>query len=143
MKRSTELSILISLFLSTALAQQAEFTFLKKGQPAPYDGALLNPAATAEMLVTPEEIRKTCETNKQYEIDRLDAKYKLEIKDLNLRIKTINRIHESAVNEKDKEIKVLKDKLKKHSKQYNWLWFVGGAAVAGTSYYLIDNNGGK
>ena len=79
------IAILISiLFISssvianaqTTTSTNAKFTFLNKGDVAPFKGTLFSVEATAKMLADKEREKQECELKIQYETDKLRAKCK-------------------------------------------------------------------
>ena len=60
----------LSLLISLASAGEAEFTFVDRDQPAPFEGTLLNPQATAELLVLPDTLKAECDLELEYRVDR-------------------------------------------------------------------------
>lgn len=136
--------MLISLLLSTALAQAPEFTVLSEGQPATFEGALLSPPAIAEILARPEELQLQCDLDLEFQLDKAATEFQLERNLLDIRIETLTKSHKTQIEQKDLEIKSYQKTIKKQSPQYKWLWFTGGVALGGITYYgiqkaIIDN----
>jgi hypothetical protein len=63
------------LLISTAIADDT-FTFLSEGEPAPFEGTLFNPSATAELLVTAEEFEAQCLLETEYQLDVQGTEFK-------------------------------------------------------------------
>ena len=126
------ISIIFLLVSSPALAQHTtvitstsvSFTFLTKGEAAPFDGALFTPEATAKILedATTADQRCTLRINKQVALVRAKCE-----KDLDLLANTFAsemRRAEIKITQKDKEIEQLSELASKND--YNWLWGTGG-----------------
>jgi len=128
---------MILLLFSIATAEPL-MSFLKQGDPAPFDGRILNDEAIATILAEKEFSVEQCEiqqsldyslklTEKQLKIDYLEAE----------KATLINR-QESLLKIRDEEIKVLRYQ----SKPQRAMWaFFGGFAI-GTSaslatYYAV------
>jgi hypothetical protein len=76
-----KIAILISLLLlsSAASAQTTtsttgQFTFLKKGQSAPFEGTLFDPVATAKIIADKKFAKESCDLKIDYETSVLKAK---------------------------------------------------------------------
>ena len=73
------LVIILNIFIiSTSFAQTitsttGQFTFLKKGDDAPFSGALFDPVATARILAEKEMAEKKCQAKLTYEKDLSNA----------------------------------------------------------------------
>ena len=106
-----------------------QFTFLGKNQPAPFEGALFNPEATAEILAKSQLIKEEYELQLGYELEKQELKFTLEIDTLNLRVSSLEEEFKVTVEAKDKEIDALHKLVKSHSPSNNVWWAIGGAAV--------------
>jgi hypothetical protein len=111
------LSRLLLIMFSVAHGQQGDFTLLQEGQQAPFEGVLLNPEASAEILSSYDEQQARCALELEYQLDIAGTEFKLREELLQVRLHTI---------------------IQKQSPQYKWFWFVGGAALGGAVYYGID-----
>ena len=106
-----------------------QFTFLGKNQPAPFEGALFNPEATAEILAKSQLVKEEYELKLGYELEKQKLNFTLEIDTLNLRISSLEEEFEIVAAAKDKEIDALHKLIKSHSPSNNIWWAIGGAAV--------------
>ena len=108
----------------TRTSTNAKFTFLDKGDKAPFDGTLFSPEATAIILNDADSSELKCDLRVQKERDLVLAKCK---KDYDLAVNNLNsEIQKSKVRltQKDEEIEALKKLASKND--YNLLWGVGG-----------------
>ena len=139
MFRLAKIIIFYLFFCLPSLAQAApQFTFLGKNQPAPFEGALFNPEATAEILAKSQLIKEEYELQLGYELEKQELKFTLEIDTLNLRILSLEEEFKVTVEAKDKEIDALHKLVKSHSPSNNVWWAIGGAAVGvATSAFVV------
>jgi hypothetical protein len=68
------------LLLSSALAQDAQYTQLEAGEQAPFAGYLFNETATAELIVEKQFAMTECDLRTEFEISRIRAEYDLQIR---------------------------------------------------------------
>lgn len=126
------------LFLvSTAFAGQ-EFTFVDAGERSPIEGVVFSPEALSEVLVTPDKIKQQCEIEWTRTLEKKQSDFSLELEKSNIRYDALNKKHTTMIIEKDTEISELQKIIKKQSPQNKWLWFVGGIALGGATYYGIE-----
>ena len=108
----------------TSTSTNAKFTFLDKGDKAPFDGTLFSPEATAIILNDASSSDLKCDLRVQKEKELALAKckknYDLTVNNLNSEIQK----NEVRLTQKDKEIESLKKIASKND--YNLLWGVGG-----------------
>ena len=97
--------------------------------PAPFEGALFNPEATAEILAKSQLVKEEYELKLGYELEKQELNFTLEIDMLNLRISSLEEELKVTVEAKDKEIDALHKLVKSHSPSNNVWWAIGGAAV--------------
>jgi len=103
------------------------FTFLKKGDEAPFDGTLFSPSATAEILneTTTSDLRCKLRVDKEVNLVLTNCK-----KELDLLVNDFKSEIERAqikITQQDKELDSLRELASKND--YNWLWGVGGVAT--------------
>jgi len=73
-------SVIGLLLLSSALAQDAQYTQLEAGEQAPFAGYLFNETATAELIVEKQFAMTECDLRTEFEISRIRAEYDLQIR---------------------------------------------------------------
>ena len=132
---ATAISIIFLLVSSPTLAQHTtvitstsvSFTFLTKGEAAPFDGALFTPEATAKILedATTADQRCKLRTDKKVALVKAECERELDLF-VNTFASEIERA-EIKITQKDKEIEQLSELAKKND--YNWLWGSGGIGV--------------
>ena len=130
MLRLAKIAVFYLFFCLPSLAYAApQFTFLGKNQPAPFEGALFNPEATAEILAKSQLVKEEYELHLGYELEKQELSFTLEIDTLNLRISSLEEELRVTVEAKDKEIDALHKLVKSHSPSNNVWWAIAGAAV--------------
>jgi len=99
------------LLLSLAWAEP-QFTQLKEGEPAPFDGRLLNDEAIVQIAVTDKYKVQQCDLQIVYERQKLEALQKFEIEKAKIELNAQYQIYENKVALRDVRIKEL-EKLSK------------------------------
>ena len=115
-------SVIGLLLLSSALAQDAQYTQLEAGEQAPFAGYLFNETATAELIVEKQFIMTECDLRTEFEISKVRAEYDLQI--------TLAEIQATAEQEKLNflltETQNELDSYRTARKPNTHLWFAGG-----------------
>jgi len=130
------LAILINFVFvaSTAIASPAatsttaKFTFLNKGEAAPFNGTLFSVEATAKLLADKEKTKHECELKIKYETDKLSAKCLRDSNLLSSELQIEKKKYNIIVVAQDEEIKRLQ-KLALNSGDYDLFWFSGGVVI--------------
>ena len=124
------------LLLSTgAWAETPKFTILGEGQCAPFEGVLFDKNATAEILARQGISATACDLKIKYALDKQQARYELDVGNIQIRYESLMKENNLLIEQKDKEILQLQQSLKKHSPRNKWMWFVGGAVVGSAATY--------
>jgi hypothetical protein len=117
----------------TGIAQETsgKYAHLSEGEPAPFDGTLLDPQAMATIAAKRETCEKEAKLNSELECNKQKEELKKE-RDLALVERDTSQKKREVVEEvKDEEIKRLRE-VAEDSTDYSSLWFAGGF-VAGIS----------
>ena len=112
----------------TSTSTGAKFTLLKKGDDAPFDGALFSIEATAKLLADKEKSEQECRLKTKYETDKLQAKCSRDSDLLSSELQIEKKKYDIIVSAQDEEILRLQ-KISTNSGNYDTLWFAGGVAV--------------
>jgi len=123
------------ILLSTvALAEGPKFSILADQEPAPFEGVLFDPQATAVIMSEKEMWQRACDLEIEFQLDQEGTKFHLDLQNAQIRYDSLKEESDLLIEKKDLEIEVLKETLKKQSPSNNWLWFAGGttAGVAAT-----------
>jgi hypothetical protein len=122
------------LLISTAIADDT-FTFLSEGEPAPFEGTLFNPGATAELLVTAEEFEAQCVLETEYQLDIQGTEYKLHLDNLTASHDAAIARHQQTIITQQTKIDELQTIIKSNSGQSKWLWAAAGAVIGASTTY--------
>ena len=147
MKRWTmkHVLILISIFISSiSYAQTEQIVTLKKGEAAPFDGSLLNSLASAKIIVNQDNLKKQCELDKNYELQKSKELCNVNISSLKIDLDISNKKYNEITKLKDAENQRLTQLLiKSESKDYSKWWYVGGIvtglATSILTYFAISS----
>ena len=132
---------MLSLFflLATATAADPQFTKLKEGDPAPWDGRLFNDEAVAKFLVEDKFKIEQCEIQTTYELNKLRADLDLKHTKSLIELETEIKIMEQKVELRDQRIQSL-EKLKTPPNAFLWsaVGFIAGAGVTVGITYAVN-----
>jgi hypothetical protein len=132
------ISIILCLGLSfpaTIFAQEADDSSdsvdaklieIKKNDPAPFDGVLLNPPAAAQMLANEKYLKEGCQIKIDYELSKLQAQHDLVLKSLQISLETSEKKYDSIMMIKNEEIERLNEIALENSGDYSHWWAAGG-----------------
>ena len=131
LKKITIILLSIIFVSSTAFAQtttstSGQFTFLEKGDIAPFKGTLFDPVATAKILAEKEMLQKDCQLKIKFDKDLNQAICKRETDLLNSELRLEKRKFNLIVQAQHEEIETLR-KLAKGSD--NTLWVAIGFGI--------------
>ena len=116
------------------------FSTLSKNEPAPFEGVLFDPYATAKILAQAEMFRSECDLEIEFMIDKQATEFQLERQELNLRLDSLTSEYTLLITQKDLEIEQLQKTIKTQSPKNNWLWAAAGVVVGGLTVYAITND---
>ena len=123
------------LLVSLAFAEP-QFTQLKEGEPAPFNGRLLNDEAIVQIAVTDKYKVQQCDLQIDYEKQKIEALQKFEIEKVKIELNAQNQILENKVSLRDDRIKDL-EKLSKPIKPVYYVaagFLVGAGSTIGILY---------
>tara|TARA_R110000824_G_scaffold27426_3_gene93169 strand:- start:416 stop:880 length:465 start_codon:yes stop_codon:yes gene_type:complete len=125
------LGLTIIFMPTSVLAQETgKITNLEKGEEAPFQGVLMDTATAGRLLAEKEYEQIECNLRIEYELQKIKAKYALEIGIIENRATLLEEQNTSILSIKNTEIERLqKLALKNPNDNANW-WFTGGV-VAG------------
>ena len=137
------ITILISLlfvcstsFAQTTTSTTGNFTFLSKGDSAPFDGTLFDPTAVAKILADKRFVQKECDLKIKYEKDLKDATCTRDTKLLKSELEIEKNKYNLIVSAQREEIETLRN-LAKGSDSTFWavMGFVVGSASSIAIFY--------
>lgn len=134
--RLIKLLILNTLLSSTAIADEVgRFSFLGEGQCALYEGALFDPPAISQLIVTVEDARIDCDLRMEYEMDLMATEHAYEVEKFLIEYSALNKKYKILQSNTDAQIASLEDELKKNSSRNRWIWFATGTAAGIATTY--------
>lgn len=111
--------------------EKPKVSALKKGDPAPYQGILLNPAAYAQIRARHVTLTDLCKLDVDSALARQAAKYELQIAILKAELAAERKQRVELLRIKSEHVQYLEKQLLAGGKPtYNEAWFAGGI-VAG------------
>lgn len=128
------------LYSSIAYSETpGRFSTLATNEPAPFEGVLFDPLATANILAQAELFRSECDLEIEFRIDQQATEFQLERQELNLRLDALTNEYTLLITQKDLEIAQLQKTIKSQSPRNNWIWAAGGVLLGGAAVYAITN----
>ena len=128
---------MILFLISTALAEPL-MVHLDAGEPAPFDGRLMNDEAVANIIAGREMSVEQCEIQKELVLSLTKAEMQLEIDYLKAELETEKEKSIALLDIRDKEIESLRKEIRPNKTM--WAFFGGFLLASGTSlgtYYAV------
>jgi len=116
------------VFAQTSTSTNAKFTFLNRGDVAPFTGTLFSVEATAKLLAEKEKSKQECNLKIKYETDTLQAKCKRDIDLIASELEIEKKKYNIIVAAQDEEITRLQE-IATETGNYDSLWFSAGVVV--------------
>lgn len=126
------------IILSVAMSAEPQFTFLEKGEIAPFEGTLFDPSASVVLSLKPMEIKEICALDTKHEIEIITAKCSMEKDLLVIRNEALTEEYKQILELKDRQIDKYKELLLKKEKPNKWLYFAGGVILGGAVIYKTN-----
>tara|TARA_R110001583_G_scaffold20727_2_gene79335 strand:+ start:543 stop:965 length:423 start_codon:yes stop_codon:yes gene_type:complete len=131
------LNLLLMLSLTANATEPAKFTILEYKAPAPFAGVLFDETAMAKVLSDYDLTLYSCDIKTEYQLKIQKEEYDFKLENLRIEHKALTDEYDLFIMQKDKEINILVDSLKKTSPRHKWLYFAGGMLVGTASSYGI------
>ena len=129
------LKLLIMLSLSANATEPAKFSILEYKAPAPFAGVLFDEKAMAKMLSDYDLAMYACDIKTDYQLKIQKEEYEFKLENLKIEHKSLTDEYDLFIMQKDKEINILVDSLKKTSPRHKWLYFAGGILIGTATSY--------
>jgi len=113
-----------------ALGEDPQFTTLKKGDTAPFDGRLFNNAAVSKLIVEDRMKIEQCNIQIEYEIGKANAASKYEYDVLYAKSEAADQRLNDVLDIRDEEIKFLRKSYEPPKHQW---WLAGGFIIGASS----------
>ena len=138
------LSLLLLFSFNAHAEDMGKFTILGQNEPAPFEGVLFDPIATADIITARDFMIEGCDLRLKYEVEKLEIGFQLERDNFNIRYDALQEEYKLSTDNKNMEIEQLRDSLLKHSPRNNLWWYAGGivsgAAITYGAYRAFDGN---
>ena len=131
------LKLLLMLSLSANATEPAKFSILEYKQPAPFAGVIFDEKAMAKVLADFDIYKYSCDIKMDYELKIQKEEYEFKLENLRIEHKALTDEYDLFIIQKDKEIGLLADALKKTSPRHKWLYFAGGILIGGAASYGV------
>jgi len=129
------LSFLLIFSLTANATEPAKFTILEYKAPAPFAGVLFDEKAMAKMLADYDIYKYSCDIKTDYQLKIQKEEYDFKLENLRIEHKALTNEYDLFIMQKDKEINLLSDALKKTSPRHKWLYFAGGILIGTAASY--------
>ena len=124
------IALMLLLTMSTAYGEEPTFTTLKKGEPAPFNGRLLNDAAVSQFIIQDKTKVEQCNIQIEYELAKQKAALKYDYNLLSVKCEADDQRLQDMVAIKEDEINFLR---KSYSPPKNQWWLAGGIVIGAAS----------
>jgi len=125
------------LTMTASATEPAKFTVLEYKAPAPFAGILFDEHAMAKILADYDIYKYSCDIKTDYQLKIQQEEYQFKIDDLKIEHNALTKEYDLFIIQKDKEIDMLANSLKKTSPRYKWLYFAGGILIGTASSYGV------
>ena len=129
------LNLLLMLSLSVNATEPAKFSILEYKAPAPFAGVIFDEKAMAKMLSRYDLALYACDIKIDYQLKIQKEEYDFKLENLRIEHKALTSEYDLFILQKDKEINILADSLKKTSPRHKWLYFAGGILIGTAASY--------
>lgn len=116
----------VLLFSFPAFSNELVVEGIRKGQPSPFDGIVMDAESAAKVISEREYEIKKCEIKVEHEKKKKDSLCDLKTKILDAKLEAEKQKYEAVTKIKTEEIKRLTEALEESSADYSEWWFVGG-----------------
>ena len=131
------LNLLLTLSLAANATEAAKFTILEYKAPAPFAGVLFDEKAMAKILAGYDIYKYSCDIRTEYQLKIQKEEYVFKLENLRIEHKALTNEYDLFIMQKDKEINLLSDALKKTSPRHKWLYFAGGILIGTAASYGV------
>ena len=129
------LKLLMLLTMTAGATEPAKFTVLEYKAPAPFAGVLFDENAISKMMADYDIYKYSCDIKMDYQLKIQKEEYEFKLENMRIEHKALTDEYDLFIMQKDKEIDLLANALKKTSPRYKWLYFAGGILVGTAASY--------
>ena len=123
------------LTLAADATEPAKFTVLEYNAPAPFAGVLFDEYAMSQIMADFDIYKYSCDIRTDYQLKIQKEEYEFKLENMRIENKALTDEYDLFIMQKDKEINVLTDALKKTSPRHKWLYFAGGILIGTAASY--------
>ena len=123
------------LTMAAGATEPAKFTVLEYKAPAPFAGVLFDETAISTILSDYDIFKYSCEIRTDYQLKIQKEEYEFKLENLKIEHKSLTDEYDLFIMQKDKEIDLLANALKKTSPRHKWLYFAGGILIGTAASY--------
>lgn len=123
--------------MSVGATEPAKFTVLEYRAPAPFAGVLFDEHAMGKIMADYDILKYSCDIRTDYQLKIQREEYEFELENMRIEHKALTDEYDLFIMQKDKEIDLLANALKKTSPRYKWLYFAGGILIGTASSYGV------
>ena len=131
------LNLLLMLTLTASATEPAKFTVLEYKAPAPFAGVLFDEHAMSKIMSDYDILKYSCDIRTDYELKTQKEQYEYKLENLKIEHKALTKEYDLFIMQKNTEIDILTQSLKKTSPRYKWLYFAGGILIGTASSYGV------
>ena len=131
------LKLLLLFSMNAAATEPAKFTVLEYKAPAPFAGVLFDEYAMAQVMADYDIYKYSCDIKMDYQLKIQREEYEFKLENMRIEHKALTDEYDLFIMQKDKEIDLLANALKKTSPRYKWLYFAGGILIGTASSYGV------
>ena len=131
------LNLLLLLSMTAGATEPAKFTVLEYKAPAPFAGVLFDENAISKMMSDYDIYKYSCDIKMDYQLKIQKEEYEFKFENMKIEHKALTDEYDLFIMQKDKEIDLLANALKKTSPRYKWLYFAGGILIGTASSYGV------
>ena len=129
------LKLLLLLSMNAGATEPAKFTVLEYKAPAPFAGVLFDEYAMSKIMADYDILKYSCDIKTDYQLKIQKEEYEFKLENMRIEHKALTDEYDLFIMQKDKEIDLLANALKKTSPRYKWLYFAGGILVGTAASY--------
>ncbi len=131
------LKLLLMLTMNAGATEPAKFTILEYKQPAPFAGILFDEYAASKIMSDYDIFKYSCDIRTDYQLKIQKEEYEFKLENLKIEHKALTDEYDLFIMQKDKEIDLLANALKKTSPRHKWLYFAGGILIGTAGSYGV------
>ena len=131
------LKLLLLMTMTAGATEPAKFTILEYKAPAPFAGVLFDENAMSKIMADYDVYKYSCDIKTEYQLKIQQEEYEYELENLRIEHKALTDEYDLFIMQKDKEIDLLANALKKTSPRHKWLYFAGGILIGTAASYGV------